>query len=365
MSKADKKQRREAKRKAKRQEIRRRDSVSPVKRLADAPGMVECWASTNFDELGQISLYVYKQGAGLAGVAAFLVDRGVVGLKDAYVHMDVDREELRDMLDQAAARMISMQRIGVEEVRRWVAGGVRWAHDNGMRLPKDWHKPASFVGGVGDWASADVSRFTREFAGHPEDLRQRLIAEPFDSYVRRSDVQFTFSTDAPYLDQHSGQYRDGDLYDDDDDDDADEPDEAELDELMDFVPPEEIARLSDHFVSVGADLTVETTRWLKAHDEAPSPELPEAWMALAMIRAMAAATIPSGDMAEVSKFSNDMLLDVIERFEPERREEFVRAIDQVKAHMEAEPRCIEQLAQRWRTGQAAAPQDAPAELPQL
>jgi hypothetical protein len=363
MPKADKKQRREAKRKAKRLEIRRRESVSPIKRLADAPGTVECWASGNFDEMGQINLYVYKQGAGLSGVAAFLVDRGVVGLKDAFVRMNVDREQIREMIDEAAARMMPMHRVGVEEVRRWVAGGIRWAHDNGMRLPKDWHKPASFIGGVGDWPTADVSQFVKEFAGHPEDLRQRLIGEPMETFLKRSDIRFILSSDAPYMEQRTGQYHGVDLYDDDDDDD--EPDDEELDELMDFVPPEEIARLSDHFVSAGASLSVETTRWLTARNEAPSAELADAWMALVMIRTMTAITNPSGDAAEVGKVSNDMLKEVIDRFEPERREELVRAIEQVKAHMGAEPQLVGQLMQRLRAGQATAAQDATAELPQL
>ena len=41
------------------------------------------------------------------------------------------------------------------------------------RLPKDWIRSASLIGGIGDWESADVSLFVKEFVGHPEDLRQR------------------------------------------------------------------------------------------------------------------------------------------------------------------------------------------------
>src|SRR5690349_6827750 len=90
MAKPDKSHRHNAKRKAKRQAIRRQQSVSPVKRLASAPGELECWASENFEQTGQMQLFAWKRAAGLSGVACFLLDRGVVGLKDAWVSMGVD-----------------------------------------------------------------------------------------------------------------------------------------------------------------------------------------------------------------------------------------------------------------------------------
>lgn len=177
MSKTDKKQRNKAKRQAKRLAIKRRDSISPIKRLAEAKGDVEYWMSEDFEELGQAQMFVYKRAAGLSGVACFLVDQGVVGLKDCWVRMRIERSEFQEMIDRSQERGISMRRVLPEQIRRMVAGGIRWAHENGMRLPKDWAKPASFIGGVSDWASADVSAFVKEFTGHPEDLRQRLIGE--------------------------------------------------------------------------------------------------------------------------------------------------------------------------------------------
>src|SRR5580692_6916144 len=53
MSRPDKKQRHKAKREAKRLAARRRDSISPVKRLAESKGDMEIWMSEDFEEMGQ------------------------------------------------------------------------------------------------------------------------------------------------------------------------------------------------------------------------------------------------------------------------------------------------------------------------
>lgn len=336
MPNTDKKQRREAKRKAKRLAIRRRESVSPIKRLVEARGELECWASDNLDDMGQVQLFVYKQGAGLTGLAAFLVDRGVVGLKDAWVQMDVDRQRIREMLDESATRGIDMCRVAVEDIRRWVAGGVRWAHENGMRLPKDWSKPASFIGGVGDWSTADVSQFTKEFAGHPEDLRQRLIREPLDTYLRRSDIQFTFSTNAPYLDQRSGQYRGGSggrgvlapL-------DDEEIDDEDLDAIAADMPVEEMEQVSLRFQAIADSLAAQTALWLKERNEQPSPAIPDAWLSIITAGLTCKAAMPDAGPKEFADMGNEMLAELAEQIDKDRLPEYERAFGQVTAHFKA------------------------------
>jgi hypothetical protein len=135
MSRADKKRRHEAKRKAKRLQIKRQQSISPLKRLADAPGETEYWMSETLGAIGQMSIFVYKRAAGLTGVGCFLIDRGVVGLKDAYTRMNIGREEFDEILKRSGDRGIPLDRVTVEDVRRVVAGAVRWTGQNGMRLP--------------------------------------------------------------------------------------------------------------------------------------------------------------------------------------------------------------------------------------
>jgi hypothetical protein len=93
--------------------------------------------SDNFEEMGQIQLFVFKRAAGLNGIACFLIDRGVVGLKDAWTRLRIDHAELDGMLEASGGSGISMDSCTVEDVRYWVADAARWAPDNGMRLPKD------------------------------------------------------------------------------------------------------------------------------------------------------------------------------------------------------------------------------------
>src|SRR6059058_1090303 len=106
------------------------------------------------------------------------------------------------MIDACRRNGITMRRATIDEIRVLAAGGVRWAHENGMRVPKDLIKTATLIGGIGDWASADVSLFLKQFVGHPEDLRQRLLREHIDTYLKRTDIHFVFS-EAPYIDQAS------------------------------------------------------------------------------------------------------------------------------------------------------------------
>jgi hypothetical protein len=217
MSKANKKQRHEAKRKVKKLQLKRENSISPIKRLADAPGEIECWESEDFVAFGQMQLFVFKRAAGVSGLACFLIDRGVVGLKDAWVKMNVDRSDLTDMIDFTRKRGIKMRAAKLEDARQSIAGAIRWAHENGMRLPKDWPRIVSVFGGVGDWASADLSQFALEFTGHPDDLRQRLIAEPFETFIQRPDIDFVFSDAAPYSGPRTNGFMELDDSDDGDD----------------------------------------------------------------------------------------------------------------------------------------------------
>ena len=336
MPKPNKKQRHEAKRKAKRQALRRRESVSPVKRLVEAPGEVEYWISDEFESMGQMQVFVYKRAAGLTGMAAFLIDRGVVGLKDTWVRMHLLREEFDEALENSRRSGIAMRRSSADEVRRWVAAALRWAHDNGMRLPKDWARPASFIGGVGDWQSADVSAFVKEFAGHPDDLRQRLVAEPFESYVLREDVRFVFNTDAPYMDQETGEYSDwpqlGDMSED------------ELEEIAGELPDEEINELTERLSPVVDALTAQTTSWLQARGEAPSGELVEAWRSIVFAHLASKAAMPDKPGDERAELAFDLLDGMSARVEPSRAAEHGHAVEQALKHLRADPTMVQRAA---------------------
>jgi hypothetical protein len=333
MSRADKKSRHEAKRKAKRLQIRRQRSISPLKRLADTPGQTEYWMSKNLEELGQVQAFVYKRAAGMTGIACFLVDRGVVGLKDAWARMHIERQEFDDMLEACSDRGIPMSRATVEDVRRVVAGGIRWAHQNGMRLPHDWAKPASLVGGVGDWASADISGFVSEFAGHPEDLRQRLVGESFDSYIRRPDVSIIFSDAAPFLDQATGEYFQPEDMEYDDDDDGDNNDENDLDSLAEDFPKAEMKALGERLTPVAVALASETANWLSARNETPSPELAEAWGIILIAQVVSESGLPEPLHATAAQLADKMQEIRSRNAPPDRVAEHDRAVEQALSHL--------------------------------
>jgi hypothetical protein len=331
MSRADKKRRHEAKRAAKRQAFRRRESVGPLKRVADARGEAECWMSDDFEGTGQAQLFAYKQGGGLAGAACFLIDQGVVGLKDAWTRMGMDRDEFDEMLKSSGTRGIPMRRIEPQAMRRWIAGAARWAHDHGMRLPKDWIKTASLIGGVGDWQSADVSAFSKEFAGHPEDLRQRLIGESLETFLKRDDLKFIFSDAAPYRDQRTDEFF-GSKDPFELEEDADEDEEA-----IDAMPDEAIKELSERLSPTAAALAAQTADWLATRSDAPSPQLNEAWRSVILASMLSKVAMPDVDDGKVASFGHELLRGLSERVEPARREEYEHAVDQVSAHLKVDP----------------------------
>jgi len=337
MSRPDKRQRHKAKREAKRREMRRREGISPVARLADAPGEIDCWMSGDFAAMGQAQIYVYKRAAGLSGIACFLIDRGVVGLKDAWARTGVERDELAEMIQGSNDRGIAMSRVTLDAARQMIAGGVRWAYEHGMRLPKDWAKAAAILGGVGDWAKADVSVFAKEFAGHPEDLRQRLLSEPFDSFVRRKDIHILFSNDAPH---HGVATRDFDLPDDLDQDAEDEDGVEEDESLAADITAEELQPLLDQFTAQAKPLAEQTANWVAARGQAPSPELLDAWRSLILTVTMSKTAMPEASAKEYADVTLKLLNDFASRIDPSRIAAYRLAADQVTEHFRADPQLV-------------------------
>lgn len=351
MSSANKKQRHETKRKAKKKETRRREAGSPIKRLADARGEVECWMSEDYEGNRQRQIFVFKRAAGMSGVSCFLVDRGVVGLKDAWSRMDVHAEDREHMLNGGESRGFSMNRVDVEEARNWVAGAARWANDNGMRLPKDWIKCALLIGGAGDWESADVSEFEKKFVGHPEDLRQRLIGESVEAYLKRKDIEFIFDLTAPYMDQETGGYtRDDDDDDDDDFSDLDSLDPDGVERLLRDLPDDAIDKLLDQFTAAANDLVKQTTSWLGARGDTPSSELFEGWRSVMLSGMLTSVAMPDAKGSEIAEFSADLLLGITERVDLDRYDERERAIAQALEHLTAEPQIVGDVILRHGTG---------------
>ncbi len=339
MSRPDKKQRREQKRKAKRVELRRKQSASPVKRLVEAPGDVECWMSKDFEEMGQRQIFVFKRAGGLSGIFCFLIDRGVVGLKDSWARIGVTRDDLLDFIDQAHSGGIQMRSVRPEEGRKWVAAAARWAHENGMRLPREWMKIACALGDVSDWQSADVSAFTKEFVGHPEDLRQRLIGESLENYLNRGDVKIVFNTEAPYMDQQTGEYLRTDQIDEVDEDDLDAMNE-ELDRQM---PVDDLNQLAELFGPAALELAQQTAEWLEAHQALPSGELFEAWKSMMLSRLMLKQIDPDASEADFEDSSEKLAETMARRLGPASVDEHNRALKQARHYFQCDKSLIDRM----------------------
>jgi hypothetical protein len=349
MSKADKKQRHKARREAKRREWRRQQSVSPVRRLAKAPGDVDCWMSDSLEEQGQAQVFVFKRGAGMSGIAAFLIDRGVVGLKDAWTRRNIDRAEFDEMIEGCNARGIPTRRATIDEARGLVAGAMRWAHEHGMRLPKDWDRAAAFLGGVGEWMTADTSAFVKEFAGHPQDLRQRLVGESFDSFTQREDIAFLFSSIAPFKGKGTGGLFEFDDDDDDEDEDAnlEDMDDEEIEAIGSQIPDEEIQELASTLTPAAAALARETATWLSARNVAPAVELIEAWQSVMIASMLSKAAMPDAPEDQVADFGFELLKDLSGRFDPARTSGYKSAVEQVLEHLETDTTMMQKAVVKY------------------
>jgi hypothetical protein len=226
---ARKKERQRQKRKAKQEMIRKQNALSPYKRLAEGR-LVTCLVNEGWQEKGMADVHVLRVGSGgIAGVAVFLVDCWCVGLKDVFGRVGLNQSEyLRNVRQRSQDHGLKLVEIPLEEAARIVAGGIRFAVQNGFRLPPRYERWLPFVGPV-DWRNADLSGFGREngellWMGNPEDLRRRLISGTVKEFLARPNVKYIMD-----IDQHDAYVRDDqniDAAEDDEETDAAEADDA-------------------------------------------------------------------------------------------------------------------------------------------
>ena len=69
-----------------------------------------------------MQIFAYKRGSGLTGIACFLIDRGVVGLKDSWHRIGLERSEFQRMIDMGNRKDLPMRRVTLDEARRMIAG---------------------------------------------------------------------------------------------------------------------------------------------------------------------------------------------------------------------------------------------------
>ena len=181
------------KREKKKAEMRRAMSVSPYKRIAQMGEMEACYINANWLESGMASIQVIRRNpAGGHAMAIFLVDVWCAGLKDASGRLDVMQEDI-DFNLKRARENFELIRIDPEEARKLIAAGIRFSRQNGFRLPPHYDRWINLLGGVGDVAAADLSKFGKDgklfWIGPLEDLQTRLIGSTVEDFLARPDVE--------------------------------------------------------------------------------------------------------------------------------------------------------------------------------
>jgi len=291
------KERKRLKRKRKQEAHRKAASASPFKLISRLPAEVQCWMNNNWEQTRQASIFVLRQTrSGRCAMANFLVDFGMAGLKDAYGRLDFTAAEFFDEVLAPFEERFGVESITPAEAGKFIAGGIRFAHDHGFRLPHRYERWVAILGDIGDWRNADVSDFEMEFAGSLEDLRHRLIGQPVEEFLAREDVSIVLSDSAP---------------------------SSLSDDILDYEEKDdELRQLA--LSSIG--------RWLVSAGETPSPLLERAWD----IYVEAIATL--GDqIGEVTQDNSnaaacemaDAIRDLIALEPLEDRTELARAVTQV------------------------------------
>lgn len=229
----------------KKREAQRATSGS-VYRLAGQSGeLVACYANQNWREHGMASLHILRRAPGGGHVmGAYLVDLGCMGLKDAWGRLDITYQQFKESILDRVPEEIGLVPVELALVRRLVAGGIRFAQQNGFRLPPRHERWVALLGDIGDWRAADLTDFGRDgrlyYTGTEGDLQQHLIGS-VDEFLARKDVDFILGV------------------------------EGEL-------PPDEDKQAVEEAIAQVRERGLSAVRqYCFANGQAPHPRLPEAW----------------------------------------------------------------------------------------
>jgi len=190
-----KKERQRLKREQKRQSLRKQRSAGVIQRLGNSDGVFDCYITAGWEQMPQAGIFVLREIPGSGGryaLASFLIDFGVLGLKDAWGRLSITKLEFREEALAPAEKEVPMQRADIESIRKLVAGAIRFRHDYGFKQVERLDRWLAVIGGVGDWKNADVSEFAPEYAETIEYLKRHLVACTPEEFLGRNDIAFAF-----------------------------------------------------------------------------------------------------------------------------------------------------------------------------
>lgn len=348
-SDARKKQKHKLKRQQKQRAARKAAAVTPFQKVVKAGGELECYVNAKWRDQGMASVQVLGHApGGRFGYAAFLVDNWCVGLKDAIGRVDMTRGEFQDLMGQWGAEH-KLVRVDVAEARRLIAAGIRFARQNGFRLPPHYDKWAAILGPPGDVESASLEKFGTDgqgrglrYMGTIEFLRRRLVGSTVGQFLTRPDVQWVMGDLTPRrydaAADDAGEYDTGDPTGADDDD---------LDDLDDVEGSDEfVEAMAEQIETIRVKMEDAVRRWCFATGRVPHQRLGEA-IGLTMVALFPVAAIQQmaeedadGDGAEdggpaAAAAPDPMaLMDAMLRDQPaDVRPEVEEALGQVKQFM--------------------------------
>lgn len=325
-----KKERQRLKRKQKKLAMRRERSRTTLQRIGAEGGTLECWINSTWRESGMASVMVLGRSHGRFACCSFLIDIWCVGLKDAGGRADVGELEFREDVLAPYMEQLEGTRIDTEVACRLVAGAIRFARQNGFRLPPHWERWVSIFGRrLGDLNTADLSDFGVDgrirYVGDADFLRKRLIACPPEEFMARKDVELVLNEPGP------GNYT-GFADEDEDEGEEDEADEDSDDELAE---EEEMAELMSGLLDQMSDRVVDATRqWCFANNIVPNPRLKEgAALVLATTLPITASVDPGQDVEEVdASAAGEIAEAMLSRFPESDLDEIRAASDQIRQY---------------------------------
>ncbi len=182
---------------------RRREKLARAKeqrkdpfRLAASKSVERGWyANEDWPESGQALVVALRRTPdGLLALVAFQIDLWCMGLQDAWGRLDLEPQEWEEQRREFRERGLRLVEIEPGFARELVAGSIRFASENGFRLPRRYERWVELAGGAGDVASAPLRHFGCDgrllYVGPIERLRQKLVGCSVEEFLDRPDVDF-------------------------------------------------------------------------------------------------------------------------------------------------------------------------------
>lgn len=187
---------RDPKRQQRKREAARTRSGSPYKRIGQIGPVEACYINAGWREDSMASAWVLRRAPdGGHALAAFLIDRWCIGLKDAWGQLDISYADWTDILDQRRA-LIALERVDLDLVRQLVSGAIEFSERHGFRLPPRYERWVALLGPLPPGPEAVHLLGTPDgklrYNGALEDLARRLTRERLDQFLSRPDVECAF-----------------------------------------------------------------------------------------------------------------------------------------------------------------------------